>query len=329
MWEVKEFMTYQKEPSAVWATWLNDLRFLKNVDVEALRLHVGFGYYLGSPIERDIWTASRWKYFQDDPDSKQRVVEHNLLTLGLHESFIVSEGDPERERFSICPNTQNTVWINTDVLRTQVDISNLARFGLLEFQPRNYVEVGGGYGQLARAVLSASPTSTYTIIDFPEVLDVVRRWLTYSSPHIPIISSDIDQAHEVPVGCLRLIPNTLLNTTVDCDVLININSFCEMTEDQVISYIDLSRINWKFLYSNNRNRQFMNFDLTTPLVDLLRRFGIVWPSKEDYEMLSTDVGIRIDDPKMITITTRFGIEWIPPIEPHDIAGLSGRSMPAL
>jgi len=189
--------------------------------------------------------------------------------------------------------------------------------------------VGGGYGQLARAVLSASPKSTYTIIDFPEILDVVRRWITWASPDIRIISGDSDEAHEVPSGCLRLIPNTLLNTKVDCDVLININSFCEMTDAQVISYIDQSRISWKFLYSNNRNRQFMNFDLTTPLIELLLKYGIVWPTIMDYQTLSAEGRTRTDDSKMITITTRFGTEWLPPMEPQDIAGLAGPAMPGL
>ena len=218
------------------------------------------------------------------------------------------------------------LWINSDTLRTQCDVSNLYRLKLLGDEPRSYVEVGGGYGRLAHAILVASPKSTYTVIDFPEVLDIVKRWIAYVNPEIKILTNvDSNQ----PAGSLRLIANNSIDISIECDVLVNINSFCEMTDNQVISYVDSSQILWNYLYSNNRNRQFMNFDLKTPLVELLERFGTVWPNQDDYMKLQSKGIVRSVDAKLVTLTTKSGTQWKAPISPAELDGLAGTPMPGL
>ncbi len=57
------------------------------------------------------------------------------------------------------------------------------------------------------------------------------------------------------------------------DFVINENSFCEMTKDQIDYY--LTTLNFDLLYSNNRNRQFMNFEVDNLNEILLNKFKSV------------------------------------------------------
>ena len=136
------------KPSQVWNQWLADLEFLSEMRAESLRLHVGFGYYLGSPIEGDLWAASRWRVDKTDYVATRKIEDFSRLTQAVSQSFWVSEPDPARERFSVAPISNVDIWINTDTLRTQVDVTNLTRLGLLGHEPLSYVEVGGGTGNL-------------------------------------------------------------------------------------------------------------------------------------------------------------------------------------
>ena len=48
-------------PSKVWLNWLNQIEFLNEIRPEFIRMLAGFGYYLGAPIEADIWRVNRLK----------------------------------------------------------------------------------------------------------------------------------------------------------------------------------------------------------------------------------------------------------------------------
>ncbi len=47
-----------RDESSIWSTWLEQLAFLNLLEDKILRMHVGFGFYLGAPIASDIWNAN-------------------------------------------------------------------------------------------------------------------------------------------------------------------------------------------------------------------------------------------------------------------------------
>lgn len=322
-------------PSLVWSGWLEDLRFLHVLDAEALRLHVGFGYYLGAPIERDLWVASEYARPTNSQVSPPKIVsDYRDLVTGVPNGFWASEPDPLRERISVPLVESRTYWINTDTVRTQVDISNLYNLGLLGKTARHYVEVGGGYGRLAQAVLNSCPASTYTIVDFPEILDIVRRWFAHACPEIPVYTTyeeDYDLTQDEP-GSLRLVSNGSRGSALDCDVLINVNSFFEMTDAQVLDYVDSGRICWQQIYSNNRERQPDNEELTFPLTELLSRVGELWPepaARPKYGVEEASTGLVDENRKLVLVVSRPGHSWSPQIQPNQLLGTSGGYMPTV
>ena len=64
--------------------------------------------------------------------------------------------------------------------------------------------------------------------------------------------------------------------------MINVNSFCEMEESEIEKYIDGQRVVFKWLYSNNREIQFMNVGLSKPLSDIFTKYFRLSPSLNSY-----------------------------------------------
>ncbi len=322
-------------PSLVWSGWLEDLRFLRLLEDKDLRLHVGFGYYLGAPIEKDLWVASEYGRPTQSQLPRPRIVhDYQELVAGVPDGFWVSEPDPLRERMSVPLVESRIYWINTDTVRTQVDITNLYNLGLLDDAARDYVEVGGGYGRLAQAVLKSSPASTYTIVDFPEILDTVRRRFALACPEIPVYTGHQEDFDLVQTnrGSLRLISNESRERELDCDVLINVNSFFEMTNAQVLDYIESGRIRWRQIYSNNRERQPDNFQLTSPLTELLGRVGELWPESvagQSYGAAGGSLERIEENRKLVLVVSHHGHSWTPPIRPQQLQGIARGYMPAV
>ncbi len=92
---------------------------------------------------------------------------------------------------------------------------------LAAFEPfRRVVEIGGGYGRLARAVLRKYPDVRYTIIDLPEVLAIQSYFLQDFHHRTKFLEAGID-----PGGVV--------------DLFINTRSMMEMDLDQVRWYFSL------------------------------------------------------------------------------------------
>ncbi|MDZ7576953.1 MAG: hypothetical protein U0904_02065 [Candidatus Nanopelagicales bacterium] len=102
-----------------------------------------------------------------------------------------------------------------------------------------------------------------------------------------------------------------------------------MTEDQVDSYLGPGGPRWNHVCSNNRERQFANSQLKTPMTEILGRHGTVWPSRSDYASLARNGSIREEDPEIVTVTARGSLDWKSPIEPARLAGMSSRPMPGI
>jgi len=150
-------------------------------------------------------------------------------------------------------------YITEDVLRAQSAVSNL-------FQIRNLfsscIEIGAGYGSLANHLLKLFQIKKYFIIDHPEILYWSIVWTSLVCPNKKILLFNGNNVDKFKDADVIFIPPFLIDTLkFDIDLVINENSFCEMTQEQVEYYLDNKNINFKILYSNNRDRQLMNNEL--------------------------------------------------------------------
>lgn len=289
----------------LWNDWSSRLQFLQDIPDNLLRLHVGYLYFLGSSIELDYW---RTQNFKQGISSGTELIEQYLELVGeLPKEFHWSEPDPSRETFSIPFRVNGDLkFLNRDVLRTQVDVSNLYNYGVFQ-KVHHIIEIGGGYGHLAVAIKSLLPHIKYSIVDLSFASQIQRRWINYiSSSNLTNRLRDI-QLLSVEGGFIK---------KMTCDLLINVNSFCEMQESVVRNYISGDVVEFSHLYSNNRDVQFMNKDLQTKLLDIYGDYFDFKPSKEDY--LNSDTTYK----KQIILSHKKG-EFFPfnPLNTHQIKGI--------
>ena len=62
--------------------------------------------------------------------------------------------------------------------------------------PRGVLELGGGYGRVAWAMLEEFPHARYIVCDIPPALAVAQRYLTSSSPTGPRFASATSTARQ-------------------------------------------------------------------------------------------------------------------------------------
>jgi hypothetical protein len=320
-------------PSVVWRNWLDRLAFLHTISIQEIRLHSGFGYLLGSPIEKDLWRTSRLNSLKNSNEEKKTFYSRvESLIEDIPKPFRIDEPDPARDLFSI---KYKNIHVNTDTIRTQVDVNNLYKLGLLKNKP-TILEIGGGYGQLAMALLRSGKINKYIIIDFPETLHIIARWTKHVMRDLPItlIKSDIADVNKVKTNGLILVPNNILFTKnnlqgkdkIETDVLININSFCEMTKQQVTSYLTHPNIAFKNLFSNNRDRQPDNKEIDN-LLSIFKSIGSVWPERDDYKSFSNHEKIFLKN-KFVHVVSKQG-PFNSPCKVTDLYGFEGDQMPGM
>ncbi len=314
-------------PSQVWKEWLYQLNFLQLIYDEELRLHVGFGYYLGAPIEKDLWRVNRWS--MGDIDAGTNLInDYQNLIKDIDPKFHLSELDKNRDIISIPYSVDNKVlYLTTDIIRMQVEVSNLSKLNVLN-EIDSILEIGGGYGQLCIGLFNARVCKKYYILDFPDVLNIVERWISSLDLEIDLYNHTgadcID--HKLNLQGIHLIPNTMLTQLTNpfsVDLVINMNSFFEMTEEQVSSYISRKYIDYKLLYSSNRDRQIQNNELNS-LTTLFKQYGVLWPN---YELLPDNLKANL---KKKVYLLHPGKDYpFPILDFVNLHGIFGKEMQAL
>lgn len=110
------------------------------------------------------------------------------------------------------------------------------------------LEIGGGFGAMARTVLTHLHVQSYTMIDGPPCLEIQRHYLYTTCPDASVKFIPCDEMQ----GKMSYVHiNGLF------DLIININSFSEMTTNEVKDYFILihgTLLPGGLLYSYNKNR---------------------------------------------------------------------------
>lgn len=146
------------------------------------------------------------------------------------------------------------------VLRHGYYVGRLGEAGLLAGRRRSvFLEIGGGYGGLARLLRLAVPEAQLMLVDLPERLSLQAYFLSRSFPDARIVASD-DAVVVSGVGGgdgpdIVLLPPWSVADLPDgsADVVINTHSMQEMRPDQMEYYLrHIERVCRGHFYCVNR-----------------------------------------------------------------------------
>jgi hypothetical protein len=127
--------------------------------------------------------------------------------------------------------------VSSDFLYRVLAVACLARRGVDLNGAPAILEIGGGYGSLARTICGLNRNARYVLVDLPETLFFAELFLRHSFPDKPIAYADESgwpsdaEIVLVPVGLRRLL------TGQQFDLAINTNSFGEMTREDAKDWI--------------------------------------------------------------------------------------------
>ena len=311
------YRNHVTKPNIMWKKCLEMMSFIYDLSDESLqkiRLHTGFGFFIGSnwstcyyekqEIELGIKKLSESRYIED----------YNKLTRNISEEYLCSEIDINRSLISI---KYNDLFINEDVLRVQSTISNLSC--LSDCNINKYLEVGGGYGGLCNQFRKLFKPRQSIIIDHPEVnfWSAVYTFINNPGCSIEIVNDNSKISNSDFVFIPTYFTNVLENEKID--LLVNENSFSEMTSDQVNYYLDT--IPFELLYTNNRDKQFMNNELNS-LNSLIVKKLKTAPDLSFYEKIYNKSDMHNQKYHMFASKN---IELLPDFDHNNICGLTIRT----
>jgi len=151
-----------------------------------------------------------------------------------------------------------TMWgdqrVSADMLYRLLTVATLTKKGLDLHGSPAILEIGGGYGSLARTIMGLNHKARYVMIDLPETLFFAEVFLRHSFPDKPFAYAD--ESGWPDTAEIVLVPTQLrrLLTGQQFDLAINTNSLGEMPRDEAKGWLDwlASDIRPAKLFSLNR-----------------------------------------------------------------------------
>jgi putative sugar O-methyltransferase len=228
-------------PSAYWADFVAHFAYVFSLPVSELRRIRYHAYHLTSDIYQRYYFAS--------PDYQELLLRGQAYFAERLGGFWLDEGelgigvDGEHGR------------VSHDLLRYMGVLVDLHQSGCLtRDSAARVLELGGGYGGLARAVRRFAEASTYVICDLEETLffSGVHLCNSFGPDSIRLLRSgeDIEALRAGQFGMTGQVHFELLSDT-SWDLVINQQSMQEMTEAQVLRYLDFIAARSRRFYSCN------------------------------------------------------------------------------
>lgn len=305
--------------SKIWLKWLKMLSFATELSDESLnkiRLHTGFGFFLGSNWSTCYYEKNEIDLGVKKPLESHYITDYLKLTQHIPEKFHCSEVDINRSLISILYDNK---YINEDVLRFQSTMSNLSHLNGKKIN--TYLEIGAGYAGLCNQVKRILNPKQSIVIDHPEVLfwSIVYTFINNPKSSIEVITN---KGQSIEDSDFVFIPAFLSEVLKDetIDLLVNENSFAEMTSEQVNYYLDL--FSFDILYSNNRNRQFMNFEVHD-LNSIIHEKFSTFPDMSFYQNIYDNTTSTHNQKYHFFISK--DSSSLPTFDPHKLCGLSIRT----
>lgn len=288
------------QPSEFWRftnRYISYIRELSAEQLENIRCHIGMGFFLGNPWEKEFYAGFR-SPTDRDAETQPWIVKYLKYTEGLPEKHLASEYETTDLVSRIGVRYRERL-INSDVLKEQAAIANMYNLGLLDALDgeASVIEIGPGYGQLASQLSrGCGRRCRFVLIDYPETLfwSAVFITLHAESGEIYIWKPDDDIGREAAKPWKYFfVPNFALEGTRALgpfDLAINGNSFQEMAQEQIESYARfLAETTRGWLYSYNANRQFMNRQIEESVLSVLRDHFVGGPEDHALEAAGFDL----------------------------------------
>lgn len=126
--------------------------------------------------------------------------------------------------------------------------------------PRTILEIGGGFGGLARLMALADPQVRQVLVDLPETLVFAHAYLAATLPEARIVFAT-SHAEVTSAECdILLVPTALLDalTGQSFDLAVNVASLGEMTASAMAGYMDFlhDKVSVGHFYSVNQFGEF-------------------------------------------------------------------------
>ena len=228
-------------PSEYWLDFARNFRYVYDLGEEELNRIRYHTYHLTSD--------SYLTYYFADESFK------NLLTEGYRHFVVRNHLNPHQEGKDGIGVETEFGRISHDLLRYLGVISDLFNAGFLNTDTaKSVIEIGGGYGGLARAYINQNAKTTYFICDLEETIFFSA---VYLSKHL-----GIDRVHmvektlkysEIEPGHVYITPQSKIELLKELhfDYAISQQSLQEMTQTQVERYLEWMTIHVDHLYSCN------------------------------------------------------------------------------
>ena len=264
-------------PSDYWKDYNRFSSYIRTLPDEELRY-----------IRRHTWhiTGDRYDFYHFISNRLRRQ------TVAQYESTLRQLGGfrPQEPPDGIGVDTQYGR-LNSDIVRYSVVLGDLLSAGLLsrDGSPR-VLEIGGGYGGLARLCLQFNPRIAYVICDLEESLFIQGVFL---SQHLGADKVKLGLPAALEPGLVYLVPQTRADGLqgLRFDFAVNQQSMQEMTLQQVEHYCGILEKCADRFYSCNRKRHGAGVVRDKGIVADLhgalgRRFPVVWDSTDQLATLA-------------------------------------------
>lgn len=270
--------------SDLWSELLAILSYVRNLpppDLLNIRFHVGTGVILGTEWGGDFWLSRKFKekILKADKIPLLKAFDeiHNITPQSLWCSEPVENPSDANLFFQY-----KGLFLSHDLLNRQHSVNRIQDFCLKNHDKETIVcEVGAGYGGLMHQLNRILKRSKFIIFDQPEILFFSAIYLSINNPkkvvylYNPLEKISIDQM--ISESDFVLLPNYLSSSTVikdhKIDLLINENSFPEMTHQQVLEYLQFAvKHSIREIYSFNSEKQFLNSQNKYNLTDVLMEY---------------------------------------------------------
>lgn len=282
----------KRDRSTMWGGVLSLFDYINNLspqDFLNIRLHSG--YITGGNILQHYY-----QYPRPDPDKYADSIGYKFLTEDIPEEYWISEPLTPAINGLLGVEYKGRI-INQDIARYQTCISNLYSTGILsKLKDTLTVEIGGGYGGLAH-YLGNITKGTYIIVDLPEMLLFSGGFLIVNNPDKRIYIYDEAtftkefMEKDIYYWDYVLLPNYILNDLYalrSIGLFVNMQSFQEMTIDQVSNYLRFAKAKLDgVLYSDNVDRHPHNEELDSVGAFLSAYFEL-FPSQSFYDFGKDD-----------------------------------------
>lgn len=288
-------------PSPIWLEVVSVFEYLLELSPDSLkniRFHTG------------LINGTAWEYWHPypavDPLAEVNRLGYVHMISGIPERFWATEPPTPGIPRPLGINYKDRI-VNSNIARFQNCMSILYYSGAMAFIDENdekqlLVEIGGGYGGLTHCLGAGFGTkATCIIVDLPEMLLISGAFLIANNPDKKIWIYDEREAHgsnffqNILESDFVLLPNFVakrLSEVKDIAVIVNIQSFQEMSNDQVIEYLDLAVEKLSFcLYSDNLDCHPHNGSLSSVSSLLEQRF-LLNPAPRKYIDLFNGIDIK-------------------------------------